>query len=350
MPLKRIPSKPRYNYVKKIACETLIKYNIKTLPIDIDTIISNTSNLRLLTYSCYAKELNINMSQAIEKLKTEDGLIQYYPDADFYLIIYNENIYTHGRVRWTLAHELGHLFLNHALDFDKTEILRGGLNNDEYQVLEGEAHFYAKFLLSVPVVANSIGIKSHIHIQNIFDITNKAAIGCYNYLHNYWQRIGASYHEKKVLETFKEYINRKEYYKFLYNFCPTCKNYIINNDKFCSICGTEYPFKFDKEKLNMIYNNEYELDKNSKAIMCPVCSSEERVDGDYCHICGTKIVNKCQNLECGRLLGGNARYCSHCGTQSTFYSEGLLKAWDEVIYEEDDYCANNGFSPVDFPF
>lgn len=54
---------------------------------------------------------------------------------DHYCILYDDSCVIQ-RVRWTLAHELGHYFLNHPFE-----------NTNEYDKLEAEANYFASQLL-----------------------------------------------------------------------------------------------------------------------------------------------------------------------------------------------------------
>jgi len=80
------------------------------------------------------------------------------------------------------------------------------------------------------------------------------------------------------------------------------------------------------------------LNENGKALVCPHCDNEELTPGDFCIICGNDIINHCavspdRNVpsvslkSCGAILVGNARYCSHCGNESSFYQKGWLADW-----------------------
>jgi hypothetical protein len=65
-----------------------------------------------------------------------------------------------------------------------------------------------------------------------------------------------------------------------------------------------------------------------KASVCPICNNENTdIEGDYCQICGAFLRNECTNDNCKCELPGDSRYCSLCGSESTFYKDGLLKDW-----------------------
>ena len=56
--------------------------------------------------------LNIDREGAEAKTEVVRG------GSDF-LIVYDERIGYDKRIRWTIAHEIGHIVLGHLIDFDK---------------------------------------------------------------------------------------------------------------------------------------------------------------------------------------------------------------------------------------
>lgn len=71
--------------------------------------------------------------------KIENGCVIQL-SVDEYLILYNAK-HSHERINWTLAHEIGHIFLGHHSDSEKEEI---------------EAHFFAAQLLMPEIVLHQI--------------------------------------------------------------------------------------------------------------------------------------------------------------------------------------------------
>lgn len=94
----------------------------------------------------------------------------------------------------------------------------------------------------------------------------------------------------------------------------------------------------------MIYP-KLETYEDGKLKDCPICENEEtHIEGEYCIICGNPLVNTCSNEECShQILPSNARYCPVCGSETTFYRRGILKAWD---YNEDDLPSKDGFMNI----
>lgn len=85
-----------------------------------------------------------------------------------YIILYSKENSYDERLNWTLAHEVGHIYLNHENDDSKEEI---------------EAHWFAAELLAPEIIIraiarqrNEIGIKLNVFdIQELFHISYKAS-------------------------------------------------------------------------------------------------------------------------------------------------------------------------------
>lgn len=105
---------------------------------------------------------------------------------------------------------------------------------------------------------------------------------------------------------------------------------------FCPVCGK--PSRASAERASEMVYKDIKVNENGKALVCPHCENEELTPGDYCKICGNNIINRCTDMPnpkaqglvirgCHTVLQGNARYCSKCGNESTFYQKGWLKDW-----------------------
>ena len=94
------------------------------------------------------------------------------------MIVYDERIGYDKRIRWTIAHEIGHIALGHLHDFDKTALCRGGLTENEYQVLESEAHYFACEILSPKTIIRRFRhlLRDAAGIASLCDISYDAAV------------------------------------------------------------------------------------------------------------------------------------------------------------------------------
>lgn len=112
----------------------------------------------------YANVTNTPIEKFYIKSKLIDGCTIYDKDLDLYIVLYNEKLCA-SRRNWTLAHEIGHIYLGHTKDTDKEEI---------------EAHFFAAQLL-IPeyvlyMMSKEIGDLSHRDITSIFFVSKDAAL------------------------------------------------------------------------------------------------------------------------------------------------------------------------------
>lgn len=146
----KIPDKPRYEYVNKMSYKFFLENGLDTLPID-PSLIIRKNKWALTSYSELARSFNCSIRKVSKRLKSEDGYTQY--DYINYSIAYNDKPKSLKRIPFTLMHEVGHIYLNHLKDFDKTVIYRNELSEKEYKVLEDEANAFARNVLApAPVV------------------------------------------------------------------------------------------------------------------------------------------------------------------------------------------------------
>lgn len=107
---------PDYAKATNTAYRVLLKYNRLLPTINIFQIILCFSNIKLHTYSDACKKLHFSFQEFLDKIATSEyGYTIYDPKSQKYLIFYNDkkNIAT---IRFTLAHELGHVLLKHTVD------------------------------------------------------------------------------------------------------------------------------------------------------------------------------------------------------------------------------------------
>ncbi|MCR2013755.1 ImmA/IrrE family metallo-endopeptidase, partial [Bacillus cereus] len=234
------------------------------------------------------------------------------------------------RIRWTLAHELGHVLLEHHKISDKTKIFRSTLSDNEYSWMEAEAYRLASLLLANPIILDRLNINSEADIKRYCNISLEASTYRYKSLLKWQKNRYTTKYDLIILKQFENFLNK--------NTCVLCNHtFYIKSANFCPICGN---YEFNKEESDMIYDG-INVNENSKALTCPNCENEQiNENGDYCKICGTYLINRCSNIHgynttdgfieaCGKLTDGNARYCHHCGEKTTFYNNKMLKSWEQ---------------------
>lgn len=176
-------NKIRYQYVRNAAMKALIKYKMAIIGIPILEFIDQIENIGIMSYSEMAAEITRKSKgkiQANEKFVqdtladgSQDGaLVRMSNRPNQYLILYNSNIaeVTPQRIRFTVAHELGHFFLSHRF---VSQISRRGVSEEEYDNSEKEAELFAStFLIPPQTLTDKLTVDD---VRDIYDVSNEAA-------------------------------------------------------------------------------------------------------------------------------------------------------------------------------
>lgn len=336
--------RPDYDKAERKAYYLLQLAGVKKFPIKFNKLIKQFSNLKLRKYTWFAKKWSMSVEEVCDLTKSNEGCCWYIKDIEQYMILYNDTVDNPGRIRWTIAHELGHFMLKHNEITNRSIFARNSLTEEEYEVFEKEANCFARNLLAPNVVLRELKPDSPHFISNMCNVSYEASTHIYNFLIEGARR-GISYSKSHPsIKLFKDYIFKK---KNTY-YCSHCNHtFIFENPKFCPMCKNT---GITKGEINKMIYSSIELTELHQAKECPNCSNENTT-GNYCQICGIYIINKCtgydrgeteheynynnsrifwhsDNKGCGELLNGDARFCPQCGSTSTFYEQGILKEFD----------------------
>lgn len=359
-----ISKKPNYEKAQQEAYQTIIQSNLLTLPINLKKIIDTFDNLHLKKYSSFARESGLTIEETSELLNSDEGCL-WRRDDNKYIIFYNDTVAKKERIRFTIAHEIGHFVLKHHEIDNKTNISRYSLTHEESEILEKEANYFAKRLLApLPLIYSFVdkwNTISREHIMSIFDVSFLVS----GYLIKDLRRIQSNgiirIHHEELENQFNYFI----YQETNKHYCSNCTSIMIGiNLVYCIICGSKSVTKINNENYvafigfkgddtRMLYPS-HELDDEMRVTVCPKCENEN-VEGNYCIICSTFLFNICTGFNpnednsyyyqdgiqwhnfqhgCGIKLEGNARFCHQCGSTSSFFEDGLLKRWDEEREEQ----------------
>ncbi|QOR34412.1 helix-turn-helix domain-containing protein [Clostridium sp. 'deep sea'] len=338
--LQQIPTSARYYYVLEKATDFLAKEHVYRFPLDPFKIIED-NNWDVCSYSQYAEKYHVTIHDITEAFGSEDGYTIF--NGRNYSIAYNDTK-PQCRILFTLMHEIGHIILNHLADFDIALLTRGGIPTKKYRVLEKEANSFSRNALAPIVIANELELNTH-DVQDIFHMSYQASLNRLRFRRsdNYWIS-DICLHKQQ--NQFREFVYIKKNIKKC-QICGfvSCKE-VLN---FCPVCGGSSLYRDYNEEVNEMIYNGIGLNENSKAVICPVCGNEKtNIEGEFCQICGKHIVNRCTNkFDCGKPLAGDERYCSICGSESTFLQNGILKPWD---YTEENEAAATSLNDDDLPF
>lgn len=345
-----------YKELQNLAYDFLNKYTDGQLPVNLIYIINQIDNLYLMKYSAFARQHGLELEEVTNLLQSDDGALWYQEPTDTYILLYNDTVTSKERIRFTIAHELGHYVLRHNEITDKTIISRYNLTNSEYNEFEREANFFGKHLLvPFPILGNYVMFFHSMNdqfIQNVFQVSFSVANYVIKNLKS-MQTFGLVKEGHEVEKKFSRYITISKSTRI----CRTCCSKIDRNSRYCHICSTQQPKgtttleayleNREKEKERMRYR-KYDLDLDGYPTICPNCENEELDSKNYCNVCGIYTRNICLGnyksnydtrgyalpiedfLEggCKTILSGNSRYCSDCGGKSSYYFQGLLKNWN----------------------
>lgn len=331
----KIPRYARYDYCVKRACDFLEEYEISSYPINVEKIITD-NNWGLTPYSLLMKQFNCDRNTVIRCLRSKDGYTQL--DDNNYSIAYNDDPALGDRIRFTLMHEVGHIYLNHLVDFDITLLHRGELSERENKILENEANAFARNVL-VP-----ISLVTHLKNQTLenisvkFGITHRAADTRRKLFRIDSQIIDSQNLIQRMSDIFRKFYNKTT--------CIKCNaSFLLPYRIFCPICGSKNTLKWGN---GIMKYKEYQTTSEGFVESCLRCGNE-KIMGDFCQICGAPVRNYCTSYldnespdQCNNNmpLSGNSRYCPKCGSMSLFYQYDILNDWN---IEHDQFIEENTF-------
>ena len=79
---------------------------------------------------------------------------------------------------------------------------------------------------------------------------------------------------------------------------------------------------------------------------CPRCENYDiQSEDSYCKICGLKLKNEC--ISCHMELDSSSRYCTQCGSITSYFKSGILKDWQHATdVAEKSTIKNDVFEPI----
>lgn len=180
-----------YQKARNASWQVLLDFDIRSLPVNILTI-ANRSNITVVKNSI-AHELEEN----------EAGLSVL--ERNRWYIVYDDTN-SKERSRFTIAHELGHIFLGHPLNFG----YHARTTSKRKPKTESEADVFASRLLAPACVLWGLDLHTPEEISKYCGISLSAAQIRADRMKILYERqkFLTSPLEKKVFVNFKEYINQ----------------------------------------------------------------------------------------------------------------------------------------------
>lgn len=156
--------RPDFEKCTAIATELLYKQNISNRVLDIRSLNYEGKTIVFESIQNYARIVKRPLSDFLseENQTLKEGCTVIIDDI--YIVLYNDQITYYEHLNWTLAHEIGHIYLGHKLG-DETE--------------EIEAHFFAAQLFmpeySIYMIAKEYGPVNPDVLIEIFGVSPEAA-------------------------------------------------------------------------------------------------------------------------------------------------------------------------------
>ncbi len=302
---------PDKRHAIRHALDLLSTFRKDTLPIYMFDMTKAFPDLRVKPYSWFMNVHGLTFSELITITDSDSGCCWYDKPSGRYLILYNDQITSYGRRRFTIAHELGHYAMGHAN-------VMGG----PYQCHEVEADIFAQTLLAPACVLREIGLNDPKDISEVCGVS----LACARVISETLCMSTAlsmrdETAERNVLQNFEGYIRAvRNRYR-----CVACGRAFelvahsgvgqdnghecVQSAGFCIYCGK-------KGLRRMFMPTEPPIWQ--KADPCQRCGAKQYGSGDYCMICGLYLNNTCENPLCKRTLPVDALYCITCGQRSHF--------------------------------
>lgn len=186
-------AKYRYFKLRDSSWQIILDYNITSLPVDVVKL---------------AKQLDIKLVKNSTLTPSRLKPYQYAISVRFndkWFILYDDKLPT-NTVRFTLAHEIGHIVLGHKLVEDKYARTTFSTTRPSD---ETEADMFAIRLLAPACVIWALDVKSPTELSQLCNISYISAKHRYNRLNTLKNRdkFLTSPLEQQVFNQFKEYIS-----------------------------------------------------------------------------------------------------------------------------------------------
>ena len=179
----------KYKDARNASWQCILDFNINKLPVMVTDIIKKSESIRLF------KDSDVHMLEEGERGKTilHNG---------FFEIVYRDTEPSY-RCRFTISHELGHIFLGHLLI--NTPVYRTFAVRDD---LESSANIFARDLLAPACVLHELHATTAEEIAKVCNISISAAVVRSERMQVLEARNKYYLHplERRVREQFENYI------------------------------------------------------------------------------------------------------------------------------------------------
>jgi len=167
----------RRAYIQQKVLEVYRMFPQISFPFNIYAVFQKMENVRFVSYQDSAKITGHSVKEIIEFCRSESGCTRYEVKKNRYVVYCNlaEDINV-GRKRWTAAHELGHIALEHLTDKTIAQIAENNLDKKDCSIMfEREADFFAATVLCPFPLFRELDVRTSKDIRDVFGLSVEAS-------------------------------------------------------------------------------------------------------------------------------------------------------------------------------
>lgn len=163
----------------KLRIDSAILYLYESLfrtpvfPIDPFKVVRRLEKCRCLSYEDLSNTCGVPVTDIIRAFNSSDGSTHYDPVTDRYLMALNMSGRSKARIRWTTAHELGHIAAGHFQELSDAGLFEA--SSEMLPQMEEEADYFAASFLAPISAMRILRVKSAADIRDWFDLSQTAA-------------------------------------------------------------------------------------------------------------------------------------------------------------------------------
>ena len=179
----------RYEKIKHEVCYLLEECPGVSYPLD----IMNVAKMLDYVVIPYSKFDYLNLMRALAISDDAYSTVEKEPDTGMYryVIYFNDRCPTPERIAWSLAHEIGHIYLGHHDEEPKEEH-------------ELEANFFAKYLMAPPPLIHKAECRNYFDVAVCFNLSMQAAHYAYK-SYEKWLHYGPKDYQDFELKMIENY-------------------------------------------------------------------------------------------------------------------------------------------------
>lgn len=201
----------RYAYICNQILQIYRNLDGLSFPLDPRKPFQLMDNCKLMTYKTFSEINRCSLQEVFLLCESQSGCTHYDVSKNRYLVLFNSSTANNnvlGRIRWTLAHELGHVVLNHLPYIAEPLIAEHNFNNLSNPELEAEADYFAATFLCPMPLFETLGVKSAKDVETTFGLSHEASECRWNdYVK--WKRSHRKTAWENDLKHFNPHINKK---------------------------------------------------------------------------------------------------------------------------------------------